>query len=277
MRAFRLAYDGRPYHGFQRQPDVPTVEDALFDALRDLDVLAPDADRPEGYAAAGRTDAGVSAVAQTVAFAAPEWATPRALNGALPAPIRAWASAPAPPEFHATHDAASRAYEYHLSAPDADDDLAAEALARLVGTHDVQNLTPDDGDTVRTVLDAGAERDGDYLVLSVRAEGFRRHMVRRIATLVRSVATGAVDLEKVDRVLAPEPLSGPEGIPPAPPAALVFVDAAYPDLSFERDPEAAASAREVFAERHETARTAARVLGALRDGVDGPGPTGAGE
>ena len=57
MRAYRVAYDGRPYHGFQRQPDVPTVEDAVFDALRELDVLAPDAAKPEGYAAAGRSRA----------------------------------------------------------------------------------------------------------------------------------------------------------------------------------------------------------------------------
>jgi tRNA pseudouridine(38-40) synthase len=76
MDAYRVAYDGRPFHGFQRQPDVATVEDALFDALRNLGVLADDAAKPAGYAAAGRTDAGVSAVAQTVAFEAPEWLTP---------------------------------------------------------------------------------------------------------------------------------------------------------------------------------------------------------
>ncbi|ERH00453.1 MAG: hypothetical protein J07HN6_02073 [Halonotius sp. J07HN6] len=41
MRAFRLAYDGRPFYGFQRQPSVPTVEGALFDALRALSVISP--------------------------------------------------------------------------------------------------------------------------------------------------------------------------------------------------------------------------------------------
>ncbi|MFB6218385.1 MAG: tRNA pseudouridine(38-40) synthase TruA, partial [Halobacteriaceae archaeon] len=64
MRAFRLAYDGRPFHGFQRQPDVPTVEGALLDALDALDIPFA-GDTPSGYAAAGRTDRGVSAVAQT--------------------------------------------------------------------------------------------------------------------------------------------------------------------------------------------------------------------
>ena len=102
MYAFRIAYDGQPYRGFQRQPDVPTVEDALLGALRDLDVLPADADTPPGSAAAGRTDAGVSALAQTVAFEAPDWLSPAAFNSELPESIRAWASADVDAEFHAT-------------------------------------------------------------------------------------------------------------------------------------------------------------------------------
>ncbi|PSQ01729.1 tRNA pseudouridine(38-40) synthase TruA, partial [Halobacteriales archaeon QS_5_70_17] len=87
MRAYRVAYDGTTFRGFQRQPDVPTVEGALFGALAALGVYDPDEHRPEGYAAAGRTDAGVSATAQTVALAAPDWLTPRALNAELPADV----------------------------------------------------------------------------------------------------------------------------------------------------------------------------------------------
>jgi len=79
MRAYRVAYDGRPYSGFQRQPDVPTVEGTVLAALGRLGVCELDA-IPEGYAAAGRTDAGVSAVAQTVAFDAPDWLAPAAFN-----------------------------------------------------------------------------------------------------------------------------------------------------------------------------------------------------
>jgi len=45
VRAFRVAYDGRPFHGFQRQPDVPTVEDTVLAALRALSVLAADGRR----------------------------------------------------------------------------------------------------------------------------------------------------------------------------------------------------------------------------------------
>ena len=116
MRAFRLAYDGTGYRGFQRQPHGETVEDAILEALEALGVGFEDG-TPAGYAAAGRTDAGVSARAQTVAFEAPEWLTPRAFNAELPADVRAWASADVPGSFHATHDAVERHYRYFLYAP----------------------------------------------------------------------------------------------------------------------------------------------------------------
>jgi tRNA pseudouridine38-40 synthase len=280
-RAFRLAYDGRPFHGFQRQPDVPTVEDRLLDACEALGLVdagasdgTPDDEHaatrptPPGYAAAGRTDAGVSALAQTVAFDVPDWATPRALNAELPASIRAWASADAPADFHATHDATRRRYRYFLHAPaaDVDDDRARAAADALSGEHDLHNLTADRTGTVRT-LSVAVTRDGPFLVLDVAADGFPRGLVRRLASLVRAVASGDAQPPRVERVLGPEPLEGPEGVPAAPPTPLVLLDVDYPGLEFAPDPEAAASAREAFDERAVAGLVAARVAGTVRDGV----------
>ncbi|TYL38451.1 tRNA pseudouridine(38-40) synthase TruA [Natronococcus pandeyae] len=282
MRAFRVAYDGTDYYGFQRQPDVPTVEDAIFDALRALEVFAPDADKPAGYAAAGRTDAGVSALAQTVAFDAPAWLVPRAFNGELPAGIRAWAAADAPDDFHATHHATRREYTYHLYAPPAerrdgtgappardaiDDDRFRDACDALSGAHDFSNLTPDDHNTERSPT-VEASRDGDYLVVTVTAGGFARELVRQLVSLARSVGIGERSFDDLERALDPDPLPGHEGIAPAPPEPLVLTDVEYPDLEFEIDERAAASARSVFAERRLERRTGARVAGQLRDGVD---------
>jgi tRNA pseudouridine38-40 synthase len=264
-RAFRLAYDGRPFSGFQRQPDVPTVEGTLFDALRELGVC--EGDVPDGYAAAGRTDAGVSARAQTAALDTPDWLTPAALNGALPGTVRAWASADVGPEFHATRDATRRTYRYHCHAPDVDDDRARAALDVLSGEHDFHNLTPDETGTVRT-LDTGMERDGEFLSLTFAADGFARHMVRRLVSLVRAVAAGEDDIDRVGRVLGPESLSGPDGVATAPATPLVLVDVTYPGVAFAVDADAAASLRGVFGERRIEALTAARVAGTVRSGVE---------
>lgn len=283
-RAFRIAYDGTDYHGFQRQPDVPTVEDAIFDALRELGVLAPDADRPDGYAAAGRTDAGVSALAQTIALEAPDWLAPRVLNLELPADVRAWAVADAPEGFHATYDATCRTYTYQLYAPPAehardedpagpvaadravDDDRFRDACAALSGSHDFGNFTTDDHHTERSPT-LTARRDGDYAVVTVSAPGFARELVRRLVSLAHDVGRGAEPMAKIDRALGPEPLPGHEGIAPAPPEPLVLADVDYPALEFAVDEEAAESARRVFAERRIDRRTGARVAGQLADGV----------
>ena len=268
MRAYRLAYDGVPYHGFQRQPDVPTVEDALFDALRRLEVHCEDAEKPPGYAAAGRTDAGVSALVQTVAFEAPDWLTPRALNSELPADVRAWASADAPEEFHATHDAASRSYTYHLHAPGADVARAREAARRFEGFHDVHNLTSDDEGTERRIDEVTVERDGVFLPVRVGAPGFCRQQVRRLVTVLERVAGAEREPGYVDGVLDEEPLTGAEGIPPAPPEPLVLTGVEYPGLEFTVDEEAAASARKIFEAKRIEHRTRARVAGAISRGVE---------
>ena len=276
MRAYRLAYDGTPYRGFQRQPHGETVEDALLDALGSLGVLGGDdegdeesaGDTPRGYAAAGRTDAGVSALAQTVAFEAPDWLTPRALNGELPADVRAWASADVPGGFHATHDARSRTYSYHLHAPGADERLARAVCDRLSGEHDFHNLTSDDDGTVRH-LRASATREGSFLVCHFRAGGFPRGFVRRAVRLVGAVATGDRPIGFVDRVLAPDPLDGPGGVAAAPPEPLVLLSVTYPGTRFDVDERAAASAREVFGGRRAAASARSRAMGLLADGVDG--------
>ncbi|GGK68305.1 tRNA pseudouridine(38-40) synthase TruA [Haloarcula sebkhae] len=279
MRAYRVAYDGRPYHGFQRQPDVDTVEGRLRSALVRLGVCERGGGLPGRYAAAGRTDAGVSARAQTIAFDAPAWLSPVAFNGELPDDIRVWASADVPEDFHATHDATERTYTYYLYAPPGDDvrvdhsddrtvddERWAKAVDALAGSHDFHNLTSDDTGTQRTV-DIDWARDGQFLVVQFTAGGFCRQLVRRLVSLAAAVADGSAPLSKVDRIFSPEPVSGPDGVPSASPEPLVLTDVCYPDVRFTRDEDAVADARTVFAHRRANACATARVAGNITDGL----------
>lgn len=268
MRAFRVAYDGTGYRGFQRQPHGETVEDVLLDALRSLDVLRTANDTPPGYAAAGRTDAGVSAVAQTVAFEGPEWLTPGAFNGPLPQDVWTWASADVPASFHATNDAILRTYEYHLYAPRCrvDDARIQATLSRLAGTHDYHNLTPVDTGTSRT-LRATFRRDDEFLVLTFEADGFPREFVRRTASLVRAVGAGERDPDFVERILGNDVLSGPEGVSPAPPEPLVLTGVEYPDVTFVSD-DVVDDARAAFTTRRVDRQTEARVAERVCSGID---------
>ncbi len=103
--AVELAYDGTRFRGFQRQPGLPTVQDAVEAALAAAGVRA-------SLAVAARTDAGVHALAQVVSFSARAALDPdalrRALNAALPDGVLARAAHRVDPSFHARNSAVAR-------------------------------------------------------------------------------------------------------------------------------------------------------------------------
>lgn len=276
MRAFRVAYDGRAFYGFQRQPDVPTIEGTLFEALESLSVLELKCAKPPGYAAAGRTDRGVSALAQTVAFECPDWLRPRALNSELPGSIRAWASADVDDGFHATHDAVRREYTYHLYAPrkaaesldgrpPIDDERAQNALDKLCGSHDFSNLTPDKTGTQRG-LSGRLSRRGAFVKIEFAAGGFARELVRRLVSVIERVATGERPIEWVDTLLGLRPVEPRP--PPAPPEPLVLSNVVYPGVDFERDREAAERAKVAFGQRAVESLVNGRLSQSVADGIE---------
>ena len=107
-----LAYDGTPYHGWQVQPGLATVQgtlsDAIFRALRQR-VL------PQG---SGRTDTGVHALGQVTGFSLAAPIPPArlqlALNHCLPPSIRVLSAEPVSSTFHARHSALRKTYEYRI-------------------------------------------------------------------------------------------------------------------------------------------------------------------
>ena len=229
--AFRIAYDGSGYYGYQRQPDVETVERTILDAFDALGVDALTAD----YAAAGRTDAGVSAVAQTIAVTVPDWLRSPALTAELPRDVCAWADATVPVDFHPRYDAIERRYQYYLTGvSNFDMDTARSVANRLIGTHDFVNLSAANEDTRRPITKLQLDWESPEVVcLTVTAPGFLHQQVRRIASLIRMIATGQRSIDFLDRVLTHDPpLPGHDGIPPAHSAGLVLTDVVYEDVDF---------------------------------------------
>lgn len=232
-RAFRIAFDGRDYHGMQRQPDVPTVSDALIDAFAAHGVDVFPENGPQ-FTIAGRTDAGVSAAGQVIAAPCPDWLGPGALNAELPAEIRAWAVATVPAHFHPRHDAIEREYAYHLPATNLDPGRIRLTLERLTGTHDFHNLSAVETDTVRTITHSRLVHRPDRFVIILRSPGFLRQQVRRIVGLAQEIGRGTREPSGIDQILDPTvTMSGPEGIPAAPATGLVLRTVSYADVSFE--------------------------------------------
>jgi tRNA pseudouridine38-40 synthase len=203
------AYDGASFHGWARQPGKRTVEGEVRAALEEL------YDGFDELAVAGRTDAGVHAVANVVSVEVAGGPPPErgaaALNTVLPEDVAIVAAEAARDGFNARFDARSRSYRYRvwrrrerspfeagrsLWWPRRLDLAALDANAQaLVGEHDFRAFTPTETQHevfVRVVERARwLELDEDVVVFEITADSFLRHMVR---TLVGTMLEGR-DLE----------------------------------------------------------------------------------
>jgi tRNA pseudouridine38-40 synthase len=208
---------------------------------------------------AGRTDTGVHATGQVVAFDL-DWNHPveelrQAMNAILPKDVAVRSVQPVTASFHARRDARSRTYHYHLFFgevrdplreryawrvwPKADPQLLRKAAKELVGKHDFSAFgnppRPGSG-TVRKVFQAdwlaGQSSEDDEWVFIVRAEAFLYHMVRRMVSLQVEIGQGKTSIEKLLWYLQPQSWKEEEG--PvyvqglAPPNGLVLVEVGYP-------------------------------------------------
>lgn len=202
-----VAYDGGGFHGWQVQPDLPTIQGTLEEILSGIEGA------PVHVAGSGRTDAGVHALAQVAAFSLenpiPAENLRRAMNRLLPRAIRVLTAEETHPGFHPRFQAIAKTYEYRIVRsetcspfdwpyahwhPYPLDEAAMTALARVFeGEHDfAAYAAADDRDAegkskVRQIFSSQLSREGERLIYRVRGSGFLKHMVRNIVgTLIEA-------------------------------------------------------------------------------------------
>ncbi len=247
MRRIKIvvAYDGTGFHGWQIQPDLPTIQGALELAVEQIE------GRPVRVEGSGRTDAGVHALAQVAAFSIenpiPAENLKKAINRLLPAAIRVSRVEEAAPEFHPRFDARSKTYEYRICRGEVcppferqyvyhhpyplDEARIEEAAPVFEGEHDFSAFAASDerdqegGSKVRTVFSSRVERSPGRLVYRVRGSGFLKHMVRNLMGTLLEVGKGNLTPEDLRALLTP-------GVPvkagPAAPArGLLLVEVEY--------------------------------------------------
>jgi tRNA pseudouridine38-40 synthase len=240
-----LAYDGSAYQGFQRQADgIPTVQAAVEQAISR--VLR----QPVTVIGSGRTDTGVHARGQVIAFDAgwrhSDAVLLRAVNALLPSDI-ALQDLCRQPGFHPRFDARSRYYTYTIVNASQPQPLLSryswhvwgrlalesmqQSAALLVGVHDFATFgkPPQGSSTVRHVLrcqwTAHDEAYASRLVLHIEGNAFLQHMVRRIVGMLVEVGLGRCSPEDFERVFRAADLS--LAGPVAPPQGLVLEAVRY--------------------------------------------------
>jgi tRNA pseudouridine38-40 synthase len=209
MRRIRitLAYDGSPFHGWQVQPGLATVQGTLEEIVSGME------GKPVHVAGSGRTDAGVHALAQVAAFSIenpiPLANLRRAMNRLLPPAIRVRSAEETDAAFHPRFDAKAKTYEYRIARGEIsspfdwpyvhhypyplDEDRMARLASVFEGEHDFSVFAAsDDRDAegqskVRTIFSSALSRDEDRLIYRVRGSGFLKHMVRNlVGTLIEA-------------------------------------------------------------------------------------------
>ena len=241
--AIGIEYDGSAYSGWQTQSHARSVQAELQAALSRV------ADGTVELTSAGRTDAGVHALAQVAHF-----------DSAAPRPLQAWVlggnawspddisvlwARQVPDDFHARFSALSRTYVYRiLNRPirpaldrqrvcwrrrELDAARMHEAAQALVGEHDFssfraaecQSPTP-----MRRVLEIAVSRHDPIVEIRVSANAFLHHMVRNIAGTLIAVGTGDRPVSWIAEVL--ECRDRTRAGMTAPPQGLYFAGVEYP-------------------------------------------------
>lgn len=245
MTRFRMTveYDGRPFMGWQRQAHGPSVQQAIEEAIETITGKAVT------LHAAGRTDAGVHALAMTAHVDIDRPITAFRLSEAInarvrPAPVAITACVEAPGDWHARFSCIGRRYRYDIVnrrapltldkglawrvTPVLDAEAMSAAARRLVGQHDFttfRSVQCQANSPVKTLDRLDVRRDGERIVIEAAARSFLHHQVRSMVGCLALVGQGkwsaddlAAALDARDRAAL--------GLN-APPDGLYFIEAVY--------------------------------------------------
>ena len=229
-----VAYDGADFAGWQSQAHRNTVQDELERALQKI------SGQPIRVHGAGRTDAGVHALAQCAhvdisdkGMSVERWR--KALNAVLPAAGRILRCQCVSQKFHARFSAAGKLYRYriwaapilpplergrawHIFSP-LDVDLLKAAGQEFIGTRDFAAFTANRGekekDTTRTISSVRIRRSGPRVTIDVAGDGFLYKMVRLMVGAMTRVALGKMDLSEIATSLNSGESDGSRFVAPA--------------------------------------------------------------
>jgi tRNA pseudouridine38-40 synthase len=243
MRYFlELSYNGSRYNGWQRQPEAPSVQQTLEEALSKY------LREPIEVTGAGRTDTGVHAARYVAHFDCEVTLTDSAdfvyhVNSILPWDIAVRSVAPVAATAHARFDATSREYTYcivphknpfrrdtswqYFVPLDLDAmNRAAEWLTQYDDFTSFAKLNSANKTNICHVTRARWERQSDgTLVFRIRADRFLRNMVRAIVGTLVDVGRGKISPERFRDIIEARDLSLASGGAPA--AGLFLTDITY--------------------------------------------------
>ena len=250
--ALKIAYIGTHFHGFQRQPDVRTVEEELIYHLRKLEYI--DDLKASRFRIAGRTDAGVHSLGNVISFQSEKEVRVNQINNSLPNDIQIIGWAPVRFGFKPRY-AQMRWYRYILFEEDLDIELLRKTAEVFKGTHNFTNFTKrkqktttrtiDDIIITKPIIDeSDRNRNNDFahlnksyspIFVDIYGESFLWNMVRKMIRVFLDVNYGKLSLEDVEKLLDPSEDEPRAYIKVVEPENLILMDIEYDGIKFRYD------------------------------------------
>ncbi len=239
-----IEYDGSNYHGFQIQQNAHTIQAEMEKGILNL------TGEKSNLMFAGRTDAGVHALGQVVAFDTNSSIPPDkwrfALNSFLPQDIKIVRSEEAAPDFHPRFHALKKHYRYMIYRQSegtvfyrhyalCNDEILdiggmKQACQYIKGVHDFRSFCASGSSSrnfEREVNECAIIEEGPFIKLEIEANGFLYNMVRIICGTLLNVGRGIYKPEQIAEVIAAKDRSLAGAT--APPQGLYLVSVTYPE------------------------------------------------
>lgn len=220
MRNFKvtISYDGTAYHGFQRQDNAYTIQQAVEEAIEEL------TKEKVSIVGCSRTDTGVHANEFVFNVNLESSITERGiiygLNGLLPDDIAVLACEIVPCDFHARYNCKGKEYIYIIHNSEIKNpfyrdyayrhwyplkaDVMHKAAQDFVGTHDFKSFCSTactKENTVRTIYSFDVAREGDRVIFKVSGDGFLYNMVRIMVGTLVFISDGKIPPDAIPQIL----------------------------------------------------------------------------
>lgn len=229
--ALKIAYLGSQYHGWQRQPNVITVEGTILRILKKLKVLNELKKAKYGYAS--RTDAFVHSLSQVMAFNTKKELNIYRINDSLPPDVCILSIRRVPPSFHPRYDYKQKTYRYVVPYRQENLNWMRMAAQFLEGTHDFSSFvkTTLNRPRITTITNINIHKERKILIFDFSSNwGFFWQQVRRIVTFLIFCGHGEIfpdeTLEYLKKTKFPK-------LQPASPHRLILKEVLFPDIVFE--------------------------------------------
>lgn len=234
--ALKIGYIGTNFHGFQRQPELRTVEGELIYVLKQLGYI--DDLKKSRFRIAGRTDTGVHSLGNVISFQTEKEIHINQINNCLSDDVQILAQAPVRYGFKPRY-AKQRHYRYILLENNLNLEIIKETAKIFEGKHNFNNFSKRKQKTPIRTIDKieistpDVNTNNQLIFIDIYGESFLWNMIRKMARIFYLAGKEKITTTEIEQLLQPEKEKVPIKVMPA--DQLILMDTEYDGIKFKKD------------------------------------------